>query len=183
LDENGRRFRKQRNFKVYLTNPSLRAGLFGPANEDSPEFGALVETAICAQLFHSPNFRNYSYGRWHKEEIDFVYSDPATWKPLQAFEVKWSDRTEEWQKAAKAICRFLSKNGIQHDYHTCVTTKSTMGQVAYDSKEIVLLPTAWHCWYLGRIASGDRTIDMLEKLERDVRSEKHSLLALLANKQ
>ncbi len=36
IDEKAQRFQRQRNFKVYLTNPSMRAALFGPLPDDAP---------------------------------------------------------------------------------------------------------------------------------------------------
>jgi len=49
IDESASRFRRARTFKVYLTNPSMRAALFAPVGADSPEVGALAETAVFSQ--------------------------------------------------------------------------------------------------------------------------------------
>lgn len=46
VDESAKRFKRARNFKVYLTNPSMRAALFSPVDGSSEEVGALAETAI-----------------------------------------------------------------------------------------------------------------------------------------
>lgn len=40
---------------AFLTNPSMRAALFGP---DSDAMGALAETALVTQYLHAPLFRD-----------------------------------------------------------------------------------------------------------------------------
>ena len=40
-------------FKVYLTNPIMRAALFGPVDEGHEAMGPLVETALFSQWLHN----------------------------------------------------------------------------------------------------------------------------------
>jgi uncharacterized protein len=54
VDERAQRFQRQRHFKVYLTNPSMRAALFGPVEDGSQAIGALAETATFSQWIHTP---------------------------------------------------------------------------------------------------------------------------------
>lgn len=49
VDENARRFQRQRSFKVYLTNPSMRAALFGEVAGAHPAVGTLAETGVLSQ--------------------------------------------------------------------------------------------------------------------------------------
>jgi hypothetical protein len=78
-------------FKVYLTNPSMRAALFGQLEIDAEAMGALTETAIFSQWQHNKQIELY-YARWNAGEIDIVYLNDSDQKPLWAVEVKWSDR-------------------------------------------------------------------------------------------
>ena len=45
-DDNAKRLQRERTFKVYLTNPSVRAALFGILGSDDEAAGSLAETAI-----------------------------------------------------------------------------------------------------------------------------------------
>ncbi len=60
VDERAQRFQRQRHFKVYLTNPSMRAALFGPVTADSSALGALAETATFAQWIHTANISSFA---------------------------------------------------------------------------------------------------------------------------
>lgn len=90
IDQNAKRFQRAMCFKVYLTNPSMRAALFGRVEPESAAMSALTETAIFSQWQHDKDFSLY-YARWNSGEIDLVYLDPSNQKPLWAVEVKWSD--------------------------------------------------------------------------------------------
>jgi uncharacterized protein len=88
VDESAKRFKRARNFKVYLTNPSMRAALFSPVDESSEEVSALAETAIFSQWFHSDELNLY-YARWKDGEVDIVRLG-ADQRVRWAVEVKWS---------------------------------------------------------------------------------------------
>jgi len=96
VDDSGRTFQRMRQFKAYLTNPSMRAALFAPLTEDHEAMGNMAETAIFSQWFHSDALSNIHYARWKSgrqdREIDLVRVDPATLRPAWAYEIKWSDQ-------------------------------------------------------------------------------------------
>jgi predicted AAA+ superfamily ATPase len=94
VDDNCRSMKRERNFKIYLNNPSMRAALFAPVKqEDTAKVGQLAECAIFSQWQHSTSFRNLRYARWRNEgEVDIVYLMPGDQKPLWIGEIKWSDR-------------------------------------------------------------------------------------------
>jgi hypothetical protein len=96
VDDAARTFQRMRQFKAYLTNPSMRAALLVPLNEDHEAMGAMAETAIFSQWFHSAQLKNIHYARWksgrHFREVDLVRVDPARLRPSWAYEIKWSDR-------------------------------------------------------------------------------------------
>lgn len=60
LEQDGRRYQRERNFKVFLTNSAMYAGLFGANPADDPGFGHLVETVLFAQRFHEDARLNYA---------------------------------------------------------------------------------------------------------------------------
>ncbi len=104
IDENARHFKRVHRFKVYVTNPSLYAALFGTVSENPEKIGALVETAIFAQWFHSG--LKFHYARWQGGEVDLVRLAP-TQKPQWCVEVKWSDKILSSRKEQHALKTFM----------------------------------------------------------------------------
>lgn len=109
VDENARRFKKQSNFKVYLTNPSLRAALYGPVGPDDPAMGKMAETGLVSQFAHSRTLRNIHFARWKNGEVDFVFLFSDSQDVLTAFEVKWG-RKPPTTEDAKSLISFAVKN-------------------------------------------------------------------------
>jgi uncharacterized protein len=97
VDHSAKRFHRANFFKVYLTNPTMRAALFSPMKADDDGIGRLAETAIFSQWFHSD--ATLLYARWDKGsdkgEVDLVRLSPETQKLSWAVEVKWSDQRIE----------------------------------------------------------------------------------------
>ena len=93
VDDNCKTLQRQRNFKVYLNNPSMRAALFGTMRMDESEkIGHLAESAIFSQWQHAQSFRQLRYARWKNEgEVDVVYLMHDKPKPLWVGEISWSD--------------------------------------------------------------------------------------------
>lgn len=93
IDDAGRRFRRDRSFKVYLANPSMRTALFAPiTGPDDPGLQPLLETAVVGQLLCSPALsRNTCYARWDGGEVALVGLHPVHGKPVLAFDIRWSD--------------------------------------------------------------------------------------------
>lgn len=111
IDLNARHFKRATSFKVYLTNPSMRAALFGQLAEDDQTMGSLAETALFAQWFHDGALMDQLYyARWPKGEIDMVFLDQATQKPLWTTEVKWSDRPAKDPKQLRHLEAFREKH-------------------------------------------------------------------------
>ena len=64
VDENCKTLQRQRNFKVYLNNPSMRAALFGTVRiDETAKIGHLAESAIFSQWQHAQQFRQLRYAR------------------------------------------------------------------------------------------------------------------------
>lgn len=109
IDQNAKRFKRAMCFKVYLTNPSMRAALFGQIDAESDAMGALTETAIFSQWQHSKTAELF-YARWNTGEIDIVCLHGAEQKPLWATEIKWSDRPYRIKRELDNCIEFTQKN-------------------------------------------------------------------------
>ncbi|MFN9176598.1 MAG: ATP-binding protein [Synechocystis sp.] len=109
IDQNAKRFKRAMYFKVYLTNPSMRAALFGQLEINSEAMGAMTETAIFSQWQHSKMIELY-YARWNSGEIDIVHLDQAHQSPSWIVEVKWSDRPYNSCSELNNCIEFVKKN-------------------------------------------------------------------------
>ena len=109
IDHSAKRFRRANFFKVYLTNPSMRAALFSPLEMDDAAVSYLAETAIYSQWFHSGE--SLYYARWNGGEVDIVHLNPKQ-KAGWAVEVKWTDRFVDSPHELKALTSFCRKNGL-----------------------------------------------------------------------
>ena len=150
IDQNAKRFKRVNFFKVYLTNPSIHCALFGSStNQESS--GALVETAVFAQLFHLKN-QVLHYARWKGGEVDMVFLNERG-HPDGCLEVKWSDNNiEQWQKRGP-LRVFLKKHP---NMHTCsFTTRTKTGRFDISNREMSYFPTSLYCYIVGRHATMD----------------------------
>ena len=139
VDQDGKRYQRDRNFKVYLTNSAMYTGLFGARKPDEPEFGHLVETALFAQRFHEDARLNYA--RWGTDgfEVDLVESS-AAFKPITALEIKWSDQFVPKPEQLKGLIKFSNKNRLPLSW---ATTRSKFGQTPLDGDgKIIHWPAA-----------------------------------------
>jgi len=109
IDQNAKRFKRAMCFKVYLTNPSMRAALFGQLEMNSEAMGAMTETAVFSQWQHSKMIELY-YARWNTGEIDIVHLDRAHQSPSWIVEVKWSDRPHNSHSELDNCVEFVRKN-------------------------------------------------------------------------
>lgn len=150
-DDNARSFQRERNFKVYLTNPSMRAALYAPIGEGDKAIGALVETAIFSQWFHSEIFRNIRYARWKEGrkdlEVDLVCTHTATLGLLWAYEVKWSDRVVDHPED---IAGLVSLAKTHPALPVGVTSKTVSRDILIDGVQVRHFPCALHCYQIGR---------------------------------
>jgi len=151
VDDSGRTFQRARQFKVYLTNPSMRAALYAPISETDEAMGALVETAIFSQWFHSPQIRHIHYARWKSgrqdREVDLVSVHPATLKPRWAYDVKWSDRYVERPQELAGLIELAKKNA---KIPVGSTTKTKYAVTEVEGVKIKHFPCSLHCYQVGR---------------------------------
>ena len=144
IDESAKRFKRARSFKVYLTNPSMRAALFAPVDEGSEEVGPLAETAIFSQWFHAED-TDLFYSRWKTGEVDIVRLGPDQ-RVRWAVEVKWSDRHADRPDELRSLLAFCRKNAPGTGWATSRTRRmdTEVGGV-----RISIIPTSVYCFTLG----------------------------------
>jgi len=147
IDQNAKRFTRAMCFKVYLTNPSMRAALFGPVDADETEMGNLTETAIYSQWQHSDHTALY-YARWNAGEVDIVSLDSTTQKPLWAVEVKWSDRPISNTELLDHCVELVNRNpGIATPIS--VTTRTVTGEKTCKGVHFSFQPSSLYAYLLG----------------------------------
>lgn len=153
IDDNAMRMQRARTFKVYLTNPSIRAALFGMVMADDDAMGNLAETAVWSQWLHSAQVsRSLHYARWKAGrqdlEVDIVSIDPRTQKPRFAVEIKWSDRIPNALNELRGLRELAAKNPLARP--PLVTTRTYTGKTTLDGIEIEFMPVALHCYTIAR---------------------------------
>jgi hypothetical protein len=161
VDDSGKTFQRMRHFKVYLANPSMRAALFAPLRDGDDAMGAMAETAIFSQWFHSDLLRNIHYARWKSgrqdREVDLVRIDPANLRPVWAYEIKWSDRYVDQPGELRGLIDFALKNGIER-LPVGATTKTLAAETVVDGVTIKHFPCALHCYQIGRNVIEGRSV-------------------------
>jgi len=155
IDRSGKRFQRARNFKVYLTNPSIRSALFAPVDETDPKIGALVETAVVSQWFHAEV--PFYYANWERGEVDLVHALPALGVQAAA-EVKWSDRHFEHPGELKSLLSFCNANGLDR---ALVTTRTRQGSVRLGSVTLRFTPASLFAYSIGAQILSSRAADLI----------------------
>jgi uncharacterized protein len=153
IDDNALRLQRARTFKVYLTNPSIRAALFGMVSADDEAMGNLAETAVWSQWLHSTEVsRSLHYARWKAGrqdlEVDIVSLDPRTQKPRFAVEIKWSDRAPQELNQLRGLRELAAKHPLARQ--PLVTTRTVTTQATVDGTTIEFMPVALHCYTIAR---------------------------------
>lgn len=160
VDQDGKRYQRERQFKTYLTNSAMFTGLFGARGADEPEFGHLVETALFAQRFHENARLNYA--RWGADdnEVDLVESSPLL-KPLTALEIKWSDRHVDKPESLKGLLKFARNHKLPLVW---ATTRNRFGKSIHDGSELRQWPVAVLAFHYGISAVRGRLADLGAKV-------------------
>ena len=147
VDQDARHFKRVTTFKVYLTNPSLRAALYSHLPENSPHFGALVETGVAMHLQPRLQGVNFHYARWPSGEVDFVSLTPDQSRVAAAIEVKWSDSAIDSAGKLRPLARFIRRKSLLSD--PIVTTRSRLEYREAFGQRIHCVPVALYCMALG----------------------------------
>ena len=152
VDQDGRHFKRATAFKVYLTNPSLRAALYSNLDAGDSRFGALVETGVAMHLTAAPlGLDNLRYARWPSGEVDFVHLTPDQGAVLSALEVKWSDTAIDSAKNLKPLARFCRGKALPAP--PMMTTRSVFAARVALGQTIDCVPAAHYCFITGVAAA------------------------------
>ena len=139
IDINAERFKRVTRFKVYLTNVSIRAALFGPAGPDDAQIGSIVESAYLGQLSQNPPVDSLHYARWAKGEVDLVRLAGGGRRVSAATEVKWSDRPFDRPEELGALVAFCERNRLGEGH---VLTRAARGRTRIGGTTLVFEPVA-----------------------------------------
>lgn len=139
-------FQRATQFKIYLTNPSLRSALFTPIHLTDQSIDNMVETAIFAQWLHRPWFTPY-YARWAKGEVDMVKLNNRNFSIDWAMEIKWSNHFFDKPGDLKALLQFLKDNALKT---ALVTTLDKSGIKLIDDVTLVFIPSSVYAYTVGR---------------------------------
>lgn len=155
VDDSGKTFKRNRQFKVYLTNPSMRSALFSSLSEEDEAMGRMAETAIFSQWSHSEGIKRLHFASWksgrNHREVDLVFLTPLRGElsPAWAAEIKWSDRFVERPTELKGLIEFSSKN-FHPDSPQIATTRTLSAESLVGDVSIHHIPCALYCYTLGR---------------------------------
>ncbi|MEB3226801.1 MAG: ATP-binding protein [Synechocystis sp.] len=148
IDQNAKHFKRAVCFKVYLTNPSMRAALFGQLGINDEAMGAMTETAIFSQ-WQSPYLTDLYYARWKKGEVDIVHLDPARQCPAWMVEVKWSDRPYVFPSELDNCVEFVNNNPDIHQPILVTTKTLTIKDFSYKDIAFEFRPASLYAYHLG----------------------------------
>ncbi len=149
VDANAKRMQRITQFKIYLTNPSLRCALFSPLTEADKAIGGMVETALFAQRIQRDNeevyYANWKMGR-ENGEVDMIGLERNTQKTAWAVEMKWSDRYYDAPGELKSLLSFMTKNQLST---AIVSSRSIFGTKHLDNLSLTFIPSALYAYLLG----------------------------------
>lgn len=160
ITDTGKHFSRHTSFKVYLTNPALRAALFAPLKpDDDVRIGHMAETAIFGQWFHSRALRLLRYARWgnknKEQEVDIVALDPHSLKPKWAYEIKWSDKYVGHAHRLAGLIRLAENNSLRR---VEASSKTLTGEDTVRGITVTHFPCALHCYEVGHRVLKDQTL-------------------------
>ena len=143
IDHSAKRFKRANFFKVYLTNPSMRAALFSPVGPDDEAVSSLAETAIFSQWFHSGE--DLYYARWANGEVDIVHLSPKQ-KANWAVEVKWTDRFVDRPAELGSVTSFCKHNKLHMAF---VTSRTRWSWLPKNPVSLLFMPASLYCYTVG----------------------------------
>jgi predicted AAA+ superfamily ATPase len=165
VDDNCRTMKRERHFKIYLNNPSMRAALFAPVQlDDTERIGHLAESAIFSQWQHSPSSRYLRYARWRNEgEVDIVFLDGAAERPLWVGEIKWSDRLQDnFAREMRSMTALLANHKT---IVSCFfTTRTWSATRRIEGRELWITPSALYCYTVGRNITANLSNPIIEQV-------------------
>jgi uncharacterized protein len=143
VNDNRRTCSRERNFKLSLNNPSMRAALFAPVqSNDAQKIGHWAEPAIFSQWQHAATFRQLRYARWrHEGEVDIAYRDEPNNVPRWIGDIKWSDRVATRREEETRSMAFLSRK-LRKIRQAVFTTRTVSEEFVIGGRPIKVIPSA-----------------------------------------
>jgi len=148
VDQTAARFRRATAFKVYLTNPSLRAALFGGVGIDDPGMAELAETAVVAQIAHFGVVGQISYARWRSGQVNIVGIDQANGDIWTLVDINWKHDAHKDRKALRSPLSFARKNGLDQ---LRIKTRDTYALKTIKGIKVLYSPVAEYVYHLGKL--------------------------------
>jgi hypothetical protein len=149
-DATAKKYQRETQFKIYLTNPSLRCALFSPISEQNSEIGDMVETAVMAQWFPRANaeirYANWKQGK-AQGEVDIVGLDVARRRPAWAVEIKWSNLFFNNPGELTSLQYFMEQNSLRR---ALVTSINETGRKELNGLILDFMPVACYAYTVGR---------------------------------
>jgi hypothetical protein len=148
VDQEARPFQRATSFKVYLTNPSLRAALFGPLAAADEGVEHLAETAVFSQGLHRQiDMETIHFSRWKGGKVDMVSLDPHTQRPRFVLEVKWSDRAATDAREVWGLLDFCRLHKVRDPL---VITRAVETIKTLDGINLHYRPASLCCYTVGK---------------------------------
>mgnify|MGYP002630349580 CR=1 FL=1 len=148
VDQTAARFRRATAFKVYLTNPSLRAALFGGIGIEDAAMANLAETAVVAQIAHFGVVGQISYARWRSGQVNIVGIDQATGDIWTVVDINWNNDAPKDRKALRSPMSFVRKNGLDQ---LRIKTRNSYALKTVKGIKVLYSPVAEYVYHLGKL--------------------------------
>lgn len=152
VNESAARMVRERTFKIYLSNPSLRTMLLGRVSTHDDAMTGLTKTAVWTQWMHSQTSTCLHFARWKEGrqdmEVDMVGLDERTQKPLFVANIIWSDQIQESKNDLQSLRSFATKHTLGR--LPLITTCTHSGIKSLDGTEIEFMPTALYYYTISR---------------------------------
>jgi len=177
VDDSCKRFKRERHFKVYLTNPSMYSALFGPVKDTNKSIGSIIETAVLSQCFHKDYYSvedQLYYARWKRNnvelEVDLIITDRQH-RPKILLEIKWGDHHLKNIDASRGLLDMAVKCKLNKPLTTSKIKKYDIIKYNYKSRDlqIVHIPCSILCYYIGKLRLRDGGI--IETVVKDIEKD------------
>lgn len=148
VDQDAARFRRAATFKVYLTNPSLRAALFGGVGAEDTAMAELAETAVVAQIAHFGAANQISYARWRSGLVNIVGIDQASGDIWTVVDINWNGDPVKNRKALRSPLSFARRNGLDQ---LRIKTRNSYALKTVRGIKVLYSPVAEYVYHLGKL--------------------------------
>lgn len=144
VNVNAQRYKRVHNFKIYLTNPSIRTLIYGPVHYRDQMISPMIETALATQWTSERAFSR-DFVKGIGSNIDFISLDKDLF-PRWIMHNDWNEELTTKQKML-TIYKFCAQHRLQMPI---VTTMSKHGIVEMNEMNIQLIPVSFMAYSIGK---------------------------------